>query len=201
MGVCIHERSDGVMKSAMKAVLMLSVLAFSATAVMAMEKDGVEYPDQITVDGVDLVLNGLGTREATIFKVNVYVAALYLENLSSDGYAICESEETKRLILHFVRDVGEGDITGAWTEGFVKNAGDDLLTFQDRIETLNSWMSDINDGERMVYTYIPGTGLEVSVSGDLKGVIEGADFASAFFSIWLGDNPPNGGLRDGLLGD
>ena len=189
------------MKSAVKTVLILSVLVFTATVVSAMERDGVEYPDQITVEGVDLVLNGLGTREATIFKVNVYVAALYLENLSSDGYAICQSEETKRLILHFVRDVGKGDITDAWTEGFVKNAGDDLLTYQDRLETLNSWMSDIDDGERMVYTYIPGTGLEVSVLGDFKGVIEGADFAGAFFSIWLGDDPPNRGLRDGLLGD
>lgn len=180
------------------AVIIL-LLAISAVT-FSMEKDGVTYPDRITVNGAELLLNGLGTREATIFKVNVYVAALYLENPSSDGYAICSSEETRRLILHFVRDVGESDIASAWAEGFMKNAGDDLPDYEDRIITLNSWMSQMNDGEQMMFTYVPGSGLEVSVKGSVQGTIEGSDFASVFFSIWLGDHPPNGGLRDGLLG-
>lgn len=179
--------------------LILSLLLICAAA-YSMERDGVSYPDQTTVDGVDLILNGLGTREATIFKVNVYVAALYLENPSSDGYAICASEEVKQLILHFVRDVGESDIASAWAEGFMKNAGDDLESFEDRILTLNSWMTQMNDGDRMTFTYVPASGLEVSVKGTVMGTIEGSDFASVFFSIWLGDDPPNGGLRDGLLG-
>lgn len=179
-------------------ILLFSVLAVPSA--WAMEKDGVSYPDAICVDGVDLLLNGLGTREATIFQVNVYVAALYLENPSSDGYAICESEEMKRLILHFVRGVSEDDIAGAWSEGFEKNAGNDLALYQDRITTLNSWMDEMEDGDEMMFTYVPGAGLSVSVKEILKGTIEGSDFASVFFSIWLGDDPPNGGLRDGLLG-
>lgn len=189
------------MKSSVRLILMLGVLVLIATVVLAGELDGVEYPDQITVEGTELVLNGLGLREATIFKVNVYVAALYLEDYSSDGYAICESDRTKRLILHFVRGVGYGDIAEAWTEGFIKNAGNELLSFQDRIETLNSWMSDMSEGDRMMFTFIPGTGIEVSVKGEVKGVIEGVDFACVFLSIWLGDNPPNSGLRTGLLGE
>lgn len=187
------------MKPAAKMILLTALLVPAAT-LMAMERDGVSYPDVATVDGTELILNGLGTREATIFKVNVYVAALYLENPSSDGYAICASEEKKRLILHFVRDVGESDITSAWAEGFMKNAGDDLAVYEDRILTLNSWMSQMRDGERMMFTYLPATGLEVSVKGTVMGTIEGSDFQEVFFSIWLGDDPPNGGLRDGLLG-
>lgn len=179
--------------------------AFISSLVLAsfaypMQKDGVSYPDRLTVDGVDLVLNGLGTREATIFQVNVYVAALYLENPGSDGQAICRSEETRRLVLHFVRDVDESDIASAWAEGFMKNAGDDLPAYEERVNTLNSWMSGMSEGDRMMFTYVPGDGLEVSVRGTVMGTIEGSDFASVFFSIWLGEHPPNGGLRDGLLG-
>lgn len=76
------------------------------------------------MDGTRLTLNGLGTREATMLKVNVYVAALYLENPSHDGDAICASEETRRLVLHFVRGLSGSDIAGAWSEGFEKNASD-----------------------------------------------------------------------------
>ena len=61
-------------------------------------------------------------------------------------------------------------------------------------------MSEMKDGEEMMFTYIPDTGLEVSVRGTYMGTIEGSDFATVFFSIWLGDDPPNGGLRRGLLG-
>jgi len=182
------------------AIFISVVILITAVSAHAMERDGVEYPDSITVSNVDLYLNGLGTREATIFKVNVYVAALYLEHTDCDGYAICDSDEIKRLVLHFVRNVSGGDIANAWAEGFMKNAGDDISAYESRIEMLNSWMSEMKDDETMMFTYIPGTGLEVSVKGTFMGTIEGSDFAGVFFSIWLGDDPPNGGLRNGLLG-
>jgi hypothetical protein len=183
-------------------VLSMSIFAlvFLTAAAYPMERDGISFPDRIEVNGAALALNGLGTREATIFKVNVYVAGLYLENPGPDGEAIVRSEETKRLILHFVRKVSESDITSAWTEGFEKNAGGDLPVFKERIRILNSWMTGMADGEKMMFTYVPGGGLEVSVKGEVKGVIEGSDFASVFLSIWLGGSPPNRGLRDGLLG-
>ncbi|MBD3277580.1 MAG: hypothetical protein GF388_04705 [Candidatus Aegiribacteria sp.] len=184
-----------VAASSLAVLTLLALASFAA----AMERDGVQYPDRITVNGTELVLNGLGTREATLFKVNVYVAALYLENPSSNGYAICDSDETKRLVLHFVRGVGIDDITNAWSEGFEKNT-EDMSPYSDRLNTLNSWMSGMEDGDEMTFTYLPGTGLEVSVKGSFKGTVEGDDFASVFFSIWLGDDPPNGGLREGLLG-
>jgi len=177
----------------------LLVMILGAAA-YPMERDGVSYPDRIEVNGAALELNGLGTREATIFKVNVYVAALYLEKPGRDGEEIIRSEQVKRLILHFVRKVSAPDITSAWTEGFKKNAGGELPSLEERIGILNSWMVPMADGERMIFTYLPGVGLEVSVRGEVKGVIEGSDFASAFFSIWLGGSPPNRGLRDGLLG-
>jgi hypothetical protein len=184
-------------KTVTAGIFLLAVLTAGA---YPMERDGVSFPDRITANGVNLTLNGLGTREATIFKVNVYVAALYLETPGRDGETIARAEETKRLILHFVRKVGESDITSAWREGLEKNAGEELAAYEERLETLNSWMSPMADGDRMTFTYIPGAGLEVSVKGEVKGIIEGSDFAGVFFAIWLGGSPPNRSLRDGLLG-
>ena len=188
------------MKKRTTMVFLSMVLIMTAVSTQAMEMNNIEFPDAITVNGVDLLLNGLGKREATIFNVDVYVAALYLEHTGNDGYAICESDQTKRLILHFVRDVSGGDIADAWAEGFMKNSGDDITIYESRVLTLNSWMSELKDGEQMMFTYVPAAGLEVSVKGTSMGTIEGSDFASVFFSIWLGDYPPNGGLRRGLLG-
>ena len=48
----------------------------------------VNFPDQTVVDGSTLALNGLGLRQATMLKVNVYVAALYVTKPSADSDAI-----------------------------------------------------------------------------------------------------------------
>ena len=71
--------------------VLLSALAFvtlGASAVQAKECKGVNFPDQAQVEGTDLTLNGLGLRQATAFKVNVYVAALYVAKTSSDANAL-----------------------------------------------------------------------------------------------------------------
>ncbi len=73
--------------------------------------------------GQSLVLNGLGVREATIFKVDVYVAGLYLRQRSSDPSQILKTDESKVLDMVFVHDVSRDQMVDAWREGFEKKAG------------------------------------------------------------------------------
>jgi hypothetical protein len=49
-------------------------------------------------------------------------------------------------------------------------------------------------------TYIPGKGTELTLNGKSKGTVEGADFAAALFSIWLGPKPISESLKKELLG-
>ena len=172
----------------------LPILATSVAS-LAASKGGINMPDTVTVAGKTLHLNGLGIREATIFKVDVYVAGLYLETRSKDSQAIIEGEQVKRIVMKFVRDVDRDDMIEAWNSGF--GSGKALA---DRLKQLNGYMADIPQGQTMVVTYLPGAGTEVSVNGKVKGTIPGADFAAALFRIWLGPKPPNKGLRDGMLG-
>lgn len=41
----------------------------------------------------------------------------------------------------------------------------------------------------------------MTVKGQPKGTIAGVDFATALFAMWLGANPVDDGLKDGLLGN
>jgi hypothetical protein len=179
-------------------LLVFTVLALGlASPALARECEGVEFPNAVTVDGTRLTLNGMGVREATVLNVNVYVAALYVENRSRDGAAIAAAEEKKRLVLRFVREVEGSDIRDAFAEGFRQAGGGD----QAAITRINGWMpNSVAEGDTFTFTYVPGTGLSVTVNRQNKGTIEGADFARAFFSIWLGAHPPNAGLKSGLLG-
>src|SRR2546425_7079046 len=185
----------------MRAVVVLSVLTLSlAASASAGELSGVVLPRQIQVDSRTLVLNGMGLREATFLKVDVYVAGLYVETKSSDPDAIIRSEQAKRLVMKFVRAVGRKDLVKAWDESFQESAGASLAALKDRVATLDSYMSDVPNGALMSFTYLPGSGVTVEVQRVTKGGIAGTHVSQALFGIWLCSHPPNPGLKDGLLG-
>ena len=182
----------------LRAAALLAALA--AAPAHGKECKGVNFPDQTQAGGPALVLNGLGLRQATAFKVNVYVAALYVAQTSADANAILASNTRKELILQFLRDVGGVDLSKGWQEGFDNNAKTQLPALKERIEKLKRWMVDMKTGQRLTFVAKPGEGIEVNVNGAVKGTIEGDDFAKAFLSIWLGTVPPNPALKTGLLG-
>lgn len=185
----------------MRPIIFLTTILALATTVDAREKSGVKMPDTVVVANKQLVLNGMGLREATILKVNVYVAGLYVEHPSSNPAALLTENESKRLVLVFVRDVDRKDITKAWTEGFKNNATVPLAQIKPSTDRLNAWMPEFKKGDTLAFTYVPGRGVAVDINGARKGIIEGEDFAHSLYSIWLGPKPPTGALKRGLLGN
>jgi len=185
----------------MKNALLVALLAvvFPTGSASAATCRDVEFPDSVDVDGRTLALNGLGLRLATMLKVKVYVAALYVAERSPDAARILAAGAPRRIELHFLRDVAADDLDAAWDEGFAHNAPAQLPALRGKIAQLKRWMSDMRAGQRLVFTHAAG-GLAVEVAGAPKGVIAGEDFAMALFSLWLGEQPPNPELKAGLLG-
>ncbi len=69
---------------------------------------------------------------------------------------------------------------------------------RDRLAYLHAHYEDIEPGDRYALTYLPGVGTELSKNGRRLAVVTGSDFAVACFSMWLGDDPIDTGLRDSL---
>ena len=191
-----------MLKSAQSLAFVAALLgpAILGAPVFGAECLKVKVPDTVKAGGADLVLNGLGIRKATFLNVKVYVAGLYLPQKSGDAGKIIGANEPWQLVLRFVRDVDASDIRDAWEEGFEKNAGDKLATLQPRIKTLNARMVAFKEGQYLSFTDDPAKGVVVDVNGASGAAIEGADFANALLSIWLGREPPNEDLKSGLLG-
>lgn len=188
-------------RSRLTAAAIAAAAVLGARPVLAEECQGVSMPDRIDVGGETLVLNGMGTREATVLNVDVYVAGLYLPERTRYASAALDGAGTKRIVLQLVRDVKRGEMSEALREGLQRNAGgrmDELAQRADRLERL---IPDLNDGDTIAFTHSPAGGgaLLVEVDGRERGRIEGSDFARAFFAIWLG-KPPNEALKSGLLG-
>lgn len=181
------------------ATLLIALVVTSSTAT-AGTRAGVTLPDTLTVGDKTLVLNGMGLREATMLKVDVYVAGLYLEHASSNPAQIVASDQVKLIVLRFKRDVGHDDITKAWSDGFSRNATVPLTEIKPLIARLNSWMPSFDEGDTLAFTVTPGKGVAVDINGVRKGVLGDDNFARSLVSIWLGPRPPTTALKTGMLG-
>ena len=177
------------------AVVLAVVLALPAAA---REVAGVDFPDTTPVQGKQLKLNGTALRKKLVFKV--YAVGLYLETPSQDAQQVIGSEQVKRVRMSMLRDLDKGKIVEAIIEGFKRNSADKLPALQQRLDTFCASIPDLKKGEELVLTYAPGKGTTIQSSSGQEMSVQGRDFADALFSVWLGKNPVDEHLKEGMLG-
>jgi hypothetical protein len=79
----------------------------------------------------------------------------------------------------------------------------ELALVEKRIRDLNNMMSSIKTlgrGGAVQLDYMPDVGTRITVNGEDKITIPGADFFNAVLHIWIGNKPVDGRLRDAMLG-
>jgi len=184
-----------------KTALSLAVVVFgllSTFQLNAASLAGVTLPDSQQVAGKTLVLNGLGIR--TKYMVKVYVAGLYLEQKSPDANAIIKADAPKQIVMQFVHSASKGQLTDAFNESFNDNTPDAVKTMKPDIDRLLAAIDAVKVGDKMVFTYVPGTGTTYALNGQDKVTIAGPAFGQVMFSVWLGPKPPTADLKTGMLG-
>ena len=177
-------------------ILSLSFLTFTSLANGA-EVDGINFADKYVAEEKTMRLTGAGLLRYWGFKA--YTGALYLEEGASVDEVLLDT--AKRIELEYIRAIKGKDFGPATDKSIAMNV--DAATYdrlRPRIEYHNSLYEDVRPGDRYSLTYIPGRGTELALNGEPKGVIEGADFAVAVFSIWLGPEPINTSFKKQILG-
>ena len=187
--------SASLLARALSTSLVVLLLAHPAGAG---ELAGVRMPDTLSVDDERLVLNGLSLRTATVLRVPVYVIALYLREPSQDDEGIIASTERKRVVMHFVHDVGAKDLREGWEDGFRKNTPD-REAIRAQFDALQAAMRDVSEGERLVLDFVDEK-VHVRFGDRLAATIDGSDFQKGLMACWLGPEPLTKELKAGLLG-
>ncbi|MBI2568302.1 MAG: chalcone isomerase family protein [Candidatus Schekmanbacteria bacterium] len=179
-------------------VLTLAAALIGGSLAGAAELAGVTFDDTATAGEQKLVLNGLGLR--TKMFVKVYVGALYLPAKTTDANSVITADVPKSVTMHFLHEVSQEKLTGAWRDGFANNSADKMGALKDRLDRFCSLWATMHEGERAVVTYLPGSGTKVSINGKEAGAVEGADFAAALMAVWFGNVPADKDLKAGMLG-
>jgi len=79
---------------------MMLLLLAALNLAQAGELAGVKVPDQVTVGGQPLALNGMGLREKIV--IDVYVGSLYLPQKTSQASKAVDADVPKRIQLNFI---------------------------------------------------------------------------------------------------
>ena len=179
-----------------KCLVMVTAAIIIPFGLCAAEIESVVFRNTVTVE--DKVLEARGTGLLRYWGVKAYVGAFYLEKTSSTEEALLD--RSKRIEIEYLRPIKGKDFGPATNQGIVRNLdGKRFQRLLPRIEYHNSLYEDVQPGDRYSLTYIPGRGTELALNDKPKGIIKGADFAAAVFSIWLGPEPINKSFKKQLL--
>ena len=180
------------------AIFIMITLIGAKPNVNGAEIEGVQFENSYETQGIRMKIQGTGLLRYLGF-IKAYVGALYLE----EGSLITDilSDKPKRLEVEYFHALKGEDFGVSTNKMIAKNT--DVRTLEKirpQIDYHNSLYEDVQPGDRYSLTYIPGRGTELALNGKTKGVIKGADFASALFSMWLGEFPMNEPFKRQLLG-
>lgn len=127
--------------------------------------------------------------------LRAFAAALYLERGVRDPLA----DVAKRLELVYFLPIA-GRLFGPAARSVLKKATtrSELAALEERLRAIDAAYRDVRPGDRYALTYQPGIGTELSLNGRQLELVPGADFARAYFAIWLGERPMDRRLRDQL---
>ena len=181
--------------------LGLLLAALVAAPLAAGTLAGVTMPDSVKVGSHDLKLNGMALRSKAVFKV--YVGGLYLPDEEHDWKKVLGEDEPRRMVMQWVRSVSKDQICEGWKEGLAANTPNASADVKKNFDALCGLMEDAKAGDRLVFTYLPASGVEVAINDKAKGTpFGGKPFADALFACWIGAKPgPGEAFREGLMGN
>jgi len=161
---------------------------------------GVKLDSKLSIEDQDLLFNGAGIREK--MWIDLYVGSLYVDKKSKNAKELVNSKNAIAMRLDVISSmVTSKKMVDALDEGLMKSTNNNITPIKEKIDKFKSYFKEeIKVGDKFILVYVPEKGVIFYKNGVKKGVIEGYDFKKALFGIWLGDNPADEGLKEGLLG-
>lgn len=185
----------------MKKIVLLLLTSFSGFVSEAQTKiNGITFPDSYTAGKDKLVLNGGGTREK--YWMDMYVAGLYLTEKSKDADKIISANSSMAIRICIISGLITSDkMIEAVEEGFKKSTGGKQADYKERIDKFKKAFSEeIKKGDVFDIVYASEK-ISIYKNGTSKTEIDGLDFKKAVLGIWLGKEPADSDLKEGMLGE
>ena len=163
------------------------------------EIEDIKFNNIVNINGKSTVLNGGGLREKYGF-MDLYVGGLYLVNKSANDNEIVMADENMGIGIVIVSGLVTRDrFIEALEDGF-KNTTAGKSTQEDIIKFKQFLGDPFIEGDEIVLNYHKSDAVYLYKNGEERGSFRGLEFKQALFGIWLGGNPADDDLKEGMLG-
>jgi len=126
-----------------------------------------------------------------VYTVKLEVPALGVDPLT---------DVKKTMSLSYHRSFSAQDIIKGERKILAATKSVDLAGLTSRLDQIDAAYKDVIEGDRYTLAYTPGVGTTLLLNDVALVTIPGADFARAYYAMWLGaENPISSGLRERLL--
>jgi uncharacterized protein YecE (DUF72 family) len=156
------------------------------------------FPPTTDVAGRTLHVRGTGLLSRWMIKG--CDMALYVPRDTPRGRIL--TDVPRCLEFHYYRTIRADQFAAAAWDTLRRNYSDaELEKLKPKIDRLHDVYRDVAKGDRYRLVYVPETGTTLYLNGEALGTVEGEEFASAYFSVWLGPEPLDRRLKRELMGD
>ncbi len=176
--------------------LIVALVIILPTYALAFKIGPAEFQETFWSKEVNLFLRGAGLKK--FVQLKVFACGLYLPAEAPSTDAL--TDISKRLEVVYLLSIPGSELQNATTTGIKMNTSSvEFNQLKKRIDQMNAYYPNVKNGDRITVTYVKGKGSEVRYNDVYKGTIAGADFAKAFFAIWIGQKPVDERLKKSLL--
>jgi hypothetical protein len=159
-------------------------------------------------DGMSLLGVGLRIKKILFVTAKVYAVGLYVSDEAVKGpLAAYKGKESspeffnelvtgdfeKRLVLKFVRDVGQSRVQESMREALAPRTDKTLL------DRFVSYFPEVKTGQECVLHWAQGGTLKTKMVGAEKPPIENKGFSTALFGLYVGTQPLQEDIKQGLV--
>ncbi len=143
-------------------------------------------------------LKFVGEGTFRYFGFKLYTAKFYLDPKVRDSRQAL-MDAPKRLVIRYLRDIPKKALIEAAEKNIRNNPTADFSILKERMDRLHERYTDLKKGDVYELVYMSGK-TSLYYNGRLQVEIDGADFASAYFGVWLSEHSISQKLRNNLLG-
>ncbi|WP_444926652.1 TonB family protein [Microbulbifer sp. TRSA002] len=147
------------------------------------------------------LLNGLALEKQ--FNKDIYIAAIYSENLTRDSSTLLDNNIPRRLEVRVItKSLPARRLRNQWMEAIaINNRGDTLSSQAENMVTFaNLFKGRFAHGDQLSIEFAADTGsTTISLNSIRLGEIADPDFFNTLLRAWIGSVPPSTDFKDGLL--
>jgi len=178
-------------------VLLILMLSWGGVA-QAVEVAGVKLAPQLQVAGENLNLNGYGIRKKFFFKI--YVGSLYSAQKVNSAEQAVAASGGKLIRMDFLySEVEKHKIVDAFAEGFENNSP--KMAGSPEAKAFLGWFdADFIEGDQVDLAIAADGTVSASHNGRKLGSVKSPELASGVLLIYLGQEPADDDMKEGMLG-